>query len=224
MRTMNAFFAILWKDLVSEWRSPQRVFAMFIFAWLTVLVLRFAQPGGAMGDVSQNAPGLLWITYLFAAVLGLTRSFQVELENQCFTGLALASVERGWIFLGKAVANAIFLWWLQLTTFLVFALLFNLSWFHAAGTLIGIFTLGALAIAGIGSLVAALAIRSPFRDALLPILLLPLLIPVLLAAVRATTAALNQEVLSRGPLELLVVSCAVYWIVGWLAFEYVLDD
>ena len=78
---MNVFLAVLWKDLVSEWRSRDRAASMLVFALLVVVTFHFAWPDGDRERVRELAPGLLWIAYLFAAILGLNRAFSVELEN-----------------------------------------------------------------------------------------------------------------------------------------------
>ena len=118
---MRLAFAILWKDLLTEWRERDRVTAMGVFSLLVVVVFHFALP-----DLSSEAPaseiaGLLWVAFLFAAVLGLNRSFALELENDALAGLALAPVNRGWIFVGKATANFLLLGVVQLATVVVFA-------------------------------------------------------------------------------------------------------
>ena len=68
---MTVLFAILWKDLVTEWRSRDRAVAMGLFAMLVVAVFEFALPEGANEQARELAPALLWITYVFAALLGL---------------------------------------------------------------------------------------------------------------------------------------------------------
>jgi heme exporter protein A len=100
---VNVFLAVLWKDLLIEWRSRDRLVAMGIFAVLVVIVLYFAAAPGLGSEA--RAPGLLWVAYLFASVLGLNRAFALELENEALSGLALAPADRGWIFLGKAAAT-----------------------------------------------------------------------------------------------------------------------
>jgi hypothetical protein len=49
-------------------------------------------------------------------------------------------------------------------------------------------------------------------------------VPVLLGAVRATTALLGGGSLPWPPVQLLIVADAVYAIVSFLCFEYVLDE
>lgn len=221
---MNALLAILWKDLVTEWRSRDRLLAMGTFALLVVVVLFFAAPPGPGGGERAHVPGLLWVTYVFAAVLGLNRAFALELENEALSGLALAPVDRGWIFLGKAAASFVLLVLLQAAAGLVFALAFGVDLLGVAPRFALVAALGALGLASVGTLLAAISVRTRYREVMLPLLLLPLLVPVLVGAVRATQSLLLEGSVAGAPLRLLIVTDAVFLIVSFLGFEYVLDE
>jgi heme exporter protein B len=221
---MSSFLAILWKDLVTEWRSRDRITAMLLFSLLVVVIFHFSLPGGATRATQATAPGLLWIAYVFAALLGLNRSFSLELENDALSGIALSPVDRGWIFLGKAVANWLILGVAQAITGGVFALVFDVDFKAIALRLAGVVALGSLGICSVGTLFAAVAVRTRFREVMLPLLLLPLLVPVLLGAVRATAGLLETGALAFEPVQLLLVTDATYLIVSWLVFDYVLDE
>jgi len=221
---MSVLVAILWKDLVSEWRSRDRITAMLLFSLLVVVIFHFSLPGGATRQTQATAPGLLWIAYVFAALLGLNRSFSLELENDALAGIALSPVDRGWIFLGKALANWLILGAAQLVTGCVFALVFELDFARVAFPLAAVVALGSLGLCSVGTLFAAVAVRTRFREVMLPLLLLPLLVPVLLGAVRATAGLLETGLLPWGAVQLLLVTDATYLIVSWLVFDYVLDE
>ena len=119
---MNVGLAIFWKDVMIEWRSRDRVVAMLLFALLVVMIFQFSLPGGTSARTQAYAPGLLWVAYVLAALFGLGRAFTLELENDALSGLALAPAERGWVFLGKALANAVILAPAQAATALAFGL------------------------------------------------------------------------------------------------------
>ena len=221
---MSVLLAVLWKDLLVEWRSRDRVAAMGVFSLLVVVMFQFAAPPGASPESRAHLPGLLWVAWLFAAILGLNRSFALELENDAWAGLALAPADRGWIYLGKALAALVLLLAVQLASAVAFGLAFAVPLAPVAAPLAGVTLLGALGISAIGTLFAAVAARTQYREAMLPLLLLPLLVPVLLGAVRATAALLGQEPLPWPPLRLLLVTDAVFLIVSFLCFEYVLDE
>ena len=221
---MNISLAILWKDLLIEWRSRDRVLAMILFSLLVVVIFHFALPGGASAQTRANAPGLLWVAYVFASLFGLGRAFSLELENDAFSGLALAPADRGWVFLGKAAANLVILGVVQAVTALAFALVFGLELAEIAAPLGAIVLLGSLGLCSIGTLFAAVAVRTRFREVMLPLLLLPLLIPLLSGAVRATSQLLATGTLPWEPVQLLLVTDATYLIISFVAFDYVLDE
>jgi heme exporter protein B len=221
---VSALLAVLWKDLVSEWRSRDRLVAMTVFALLVVVVLYFAAPPGAGAEARAHVPGLLWVAYLFAGVLGLNRAFATELDNEALSLLALAPVDRGWIFLGKALASWLLLLVVQAATAVAFALAFGLDLWPVAGRLSGVAALGAAGVCSIGTLFSAIAVRTQYREVMLPLLLLPLLVPVLLGAVRATNGLLLEGTLPWPALQLLLVANGVFAIVSFLTFEYVLDE
>ena len=221
---MSAFWAVLRKDLAIEWRSRDRFAAMVVFSLLVVLVLYFAAPPSL--DAAQNGyvPGLLWVAYVFAGVLGMNRAFAAELENDALAALALAPVDRGFLFLGKAAASFLILAVVQTLTALFFALAFALDLWPVALELAAVGALGAFGIACAGTLLSAIAVRTRYRELMLPLLLLPLLVPVLLGAVNATSALLAFGSLPWRPVQLLLVADGVYLVVSFLCFEYVLDE
>jgi len=216
--------AILWKDLVTEWRSRDRVVAMLVFSLLVVIVFHFALPEGTGSGIATHAPGLLWVAFVFAALIGLNRAFAMELENDALAGLALAPVDRGWVFLGKALSNVLLIGIVQALTTAAFALVFDLDLRARAAALAGVFLLGTLGISSVGTLFSAMAVRTRFREVLLPILLLPALFPVLAGAVEGTTEVLRDGSPSFASVQLLAVVDGIYWIICFIGFEYVLDE
>ena len=221
---MNVLRAILWKDLVTEWRSRDRVVAMGTFAVLVVVILFFAAPPGSDEASRRHLPGLLWIAFTFASILGLNRAFALELENEALSGLALAPGDRGWIYLGKALSTLVLLVVVQALATLAFGLAFGIDLGPVALPFAGVALLGALGLASIGTLFSAVAVRTSFREVMLPLLLLPLLVPVILGAVTATRELLLEGSLPGDAVRLLAVTDAVFLIVSFLGFEYVLDE
>jgi heme exporter protein B len=221
---MNVALAILWKDLLSEWRARDRVVAMLIFSILMAVVFYFALPDRRPEELRILTPGLLWTAYLFAALLGLNRSFALELENDALAGLALAPGNRGWIFLGKATANWVLISIVQILTAAVFAVFYRVDLIPVLPGLVSIIGLGTVGICAAGTLLAAMAVRTGFREVLLPILLLPALFPILAGAVKGSLAAVAGETVPFESLQLLIVVDGIYLIVAFLGFDYVLDE
>lgn len=221
---MSALWAVLWKDLITEWRSRDRVTAMAVFALLVVVIFHFALPEATTREAVSNTPGLLWVAYVFASLLGLNRSLALELENDALSGLALAPVDRGWIFLGKALANFVLIGIVQLITAFAFALVFRVDLLSIAPQLAGLTALATLGICCVGTLLSAMAVRTRFGEVLLPILMLPTVIPILVGAVEGTASLLSAGALTFASVQLLLVVDAIYLITSFLVFEYVLDE
>ena len=221
---MNVALTLLWKDLVTEWRSRDRIVAMTVFSFLIVIVFQFAFPDMEQEELTRLTPGLLWVTYVFAAVIGLGRTFATELENEAMTALALAPGTRGWIFLGKATATWLLITLVQVLTALVFALFFRVDLSVGLGGSLAIVAFANVAICSIGTLLSAMSVRSRFREVLLPVLLIPTLIPVLAAAVRGTASSLAGESVGLGLLQPLIVIGGIYLVLSFLLFDYVLDE
>ena len=221
---MKVLFAVLWKDLVCEWRSRDRIVAMGVFALLVVVIFHFALPSATGSQIADNAPGLLWVAFVFSALLGLGRSFTQEVENDAISALALAPTERGFVFLGKALANFLLIGAVQAMTATAFALVFDLSLSEVALPLAAVTALGTLGIASVGTLIAAMAVRTRYGEVLMPILLLPTLVPILVGAVEGTQGVLSDGALPVAAVQLLVVVDVTYLIVSFLGFEYVLDE
>lgn len=221
---MNVLLAVLWKDLISEWRTRDRIVSMLLFSVLVVVVFHFALPADASRLLQTGAAGLLWVAYVFASILGLNRAFALELENEALSGLALAPADRGFVFLGKAASNTLLLWIVQGLTAFAFALAFDVAFLPVALPLAGVLLLGALGLSSMGTLFAALAVRTRYREVMLPLLLLPMLVPVLLGAVQACTGLLETGGVPLPALRLLLVTDAVFLIVSFVLFEFVLDE
>ena len=119
---MGVTWAILWKDLLGEWRSRDRMIAMLLFCFLMAVVFWFALPNRHPEEWKELLPGLLWTAYVFASLLGLNRSFALELENDALAGLALAPGNRGFVFLGKAAASFILISGVEALTAAAFGL------------------------------------------------------------------------------------------------------
>lgn len=221
---MSVFLAVLWKDLITEWRQRDRVVAMAVFALTVVVILYMAAPPGIGAEGREHVPGLLWVAFTFASILGLNRSFALELENDALAALAMASADRGFIFLGKAVASFILLGGVQAFTALAFGMAYSIDFWEVLAPFAAVCALGAFGLSAIGTLFSAMAVRTSYREVMLPLLMLPLMVPVLMGAVRATDGLLTDGALPWPAIQLLLVTDAVFGIISYLGFEAVLDE
>jgi heme exporter protein B len=180
--------ALLWKDVLVESRGRETVLTGIVFALLVLVVFSLAFDL-RVENAAVVAPGVLWVTFLFAATLALGRSFARERDRGTLDGLLLAPMDRAALYVSKVVANVLAIGVVELIVLPVYVALFGVHvdpW-----ALLATVALGTLGIAGVGTLFAAIAAHTRARDVLLPVLLLPVQVPVVLATVKSTAAAIQ---------------------------------
>ena len=217
--------AILRKDVTVELRNLESVPAMTLFAVTTFVLFHFGLDRSSLeGDL---AAGVLWVTLLFAAVLGQNRLFVAEEEQGGFDGFLLAPVDRTALFVAKAVALFCFLAVVELVAVPAFAvLLLGPSPWEALPSLLLVLLLADTGIAIVGTLVAGLAIRTRARELIGPLLTLPLLVPVVLAASEATTPLFEADP-GGAPgrwLAILAIYDLTIGLVAYGVFDFLLED
>jgi heme exporter protein B len=186
------FLTHLKKDLRLEWRSKDAINSMLFFALLVVVVFSMAfDPTRAVSR--QIAGGILCVATMFAAVSALNQAWARELRNQVLDALRMTPVPGASLFLGKTLANFLFVMVVELVLAPVFVVFYNL---HALGNswqLLLVLPLGTWALIVNGVFFAALSIRTRVRELLLPLLLFPIFIPALVWMVMATSSILTGE-------------------------------
>lgn len=220
-RSWGKVSVILWKDILSELRARDIVTSVLVFALLVIVIFNFAfEPE----RVELVAPGVLWVTFTFAGVLGLSRSFTLEKDKGCLEGLMLCPVDRDVIYLGKMLGNLAFMLVINAIILPLFSVLFSLPVFMPQLVLIVVLT--TLGFVSVGTLFAALAVNTKAREIMLPILFLPIVAPVIMAAVKATGLVLAGE--SWGSLsswlQLIAAFDIIFLVVSSLVFEFVIEE
>ena len=217
---------ILRKDLRLELRTKESVPAMTLFTLTVYVLFHFGLDRDSLDG--ELASGVLWVTLLLAAVIGVSRLFAAEREQGGIDGLLLAPVDRTSLFLAKAAALFLFLVAVEVVAVPAFGLLLlGPGLGGALPELLAILALGDVGIAAVGALVAALAAETRARELIVPLLLLPLLVPVLIACAQATEPLLRQdqapEDLGRW-LGLLTLYDVVFVLLSVAVFDYLLED
>ena len=161
--------AIAWKDLVAEWRDRESITAMCFFAFLVLFLFNFAL-GGDQALIRGASSGLLWLAFAFTAVLGLARSIQGELANDCLDGLLLYPAEREAIFLGKLCSSFSVILLVELFSFPIFAVLYNMDIWSQFPKLLLITVPATLGFATAGTLLSTMTVGLRAREAMLPFL------------------------------------------------------
>jgi heme exporter protein B len=223
---VSAVAAIMRKDLRVELRTKESVPAMALFAVTTFVVFHFGLDRDTLEG--QLAAGVLWVTLLFAAILGVNRLFVAEREQAGFDGLLLAPIERNAVLFAKAAALFVYLVALELVAVPVFGLFFIQSGFwEALPLLVVVLLLADAGIAVVGALLSSIAVNTRARDLLLPLLLLPLTVPVMIAAAAATDPLLSVPLDRSDTLKWIAVLAlydAVFGLLAYALFDFLMEE
>lgn len=218
-------WVVVWKDLLVERRSKETLNALFFFSLLLLFVFQFAL-GPDRERLAATLPGLLWLGFILAGLLGLGRTFVLERENDCWEGLLLAPGDKSAIYVGKLAGNLLLMLVVEAMLLALFVIFFNIEIAAALPGLALIILLGTLGLAAVGTLFAAMTAQVRARELLFPVLLLPVQVPVLLATVKATEAVLLGEPLGAVAhwLKLLAAADVIYVAAGVLTFDFLLES
>jgi heme exporter protein B len=226
LRVRQTVAALLAKELALELRTREAVPAMVLFSITTYVVFHFGLDRDRLtGDL---AAGVLWVTLLFAAILGINRLFVADHEQGGFDGFLLAPVDRTALLVAKVIALFSFLCVVEVVAVPAFAvLLLGPGLMQAMPALLLVLVAANAGIAVVGTLVAALAIQTRARDLIVPLLALPLLIPAVLAAARTTTPLLAEggaAALSGDWLAVLALYDLLFALIAYAVFDFLLED
>lgn len=220
---LAAIFAIVRKDLRAEVRSRELVMTMALFSFLSILVFSFALELDRQAR-SDSIAGVLWVTIIFASILGLNRSLAMERDQGNLDALLIAPVDRSAVFFGKLIGNFLFALVVGLVLLPVMTVLYNVNLIQP--WILLLLVEGTLGISVVGTLLATMTVQTRARESLLPIVMLPVALPVLLAAVRASTAVLSAAPPADWVTwpQLLAVIDVIYLVLCALMFEYVVEE
>jgi heme exporter protein B len=225
VKFLSQSFTIFWKDVLIEYRTKDALTSMLMFGLLVILMFHFAFEPDSQ-ETERFGPGLLWMTFIFAGILGLNRSFAGERENDSLQGLLMAPTDWGTIFLGKMLANLVFMLIADGVILLCFALFFNFDLLPRIGWLSLIILLGTLAFVSVGTILSAIAMNTRMSEVMLPVLLIPVALPAVVGAVESTAAVFTNppgEALGFW-LRFLVVYNVIFVTLPFLLFDFVLEE
>ena len=223
MRFWSAMWAIFWKDVRAEFRTKDIFTGMLIFALLAVLIFNFAFDL-RVERAKEVLPGVMWVSIVFAGMLGLNRSFILEYDRGSLSGILLAPVDRSALYLGKMLGNLVFMVAVEVVLLPIMMVLFNVNVLQPS-ILIFVF-LGTIGFAIVGTSFAAIAVNTRAREVMPPVLLLPVLVPVLIAAVKGTANVLDGGTLGEQMswLRILGAFDIIFLGIAFMTFDYIVEE
>jgi heme exporter protein B len=217
--------AVVRKDLTIELRTRQRLGTMGGFAVLVGVLFNYAFDP-ALVRAQDIASGLIRMTLVFAGVLGVGRTFQLEAEDGAFHGVLLTPIPRDALYLGKVAANAVLVGLVVLLVLATFGLFFGLDYGNHPGALLLVLALGALGFVALATLFGAVASGTALGETLLPILIFPLLVPMVIYGVSASGRLLAGRPLVEveGNIRMLAAFAVLALGVGAALFRFVVEE
>jgi heme exporter protein B len=215
------------KDLRLELRTRESLAAAFFFAVLVQLVFSFAFQFQELSLRFEDVgAGLIWITLTFSAILSLQNSFLIERERDCLQALALCPADPSAIFLGKLAANVVLILTVQAIILPLSVVLFGYHLSSAVLSVAAVVVVNTVGFSALGTLFAAVTVRTRRSELLLPLLLFPAATPLVIWGVKATRLCLAERSLSSYGYLLALSACfdAIFIVAGVLLFDYVLEE
>jgi heme exporter protein B len=216
---------ILWKDVLSELRTKEITLSMLVFSLMVALIVNFSFPPGNE-FMEEAAPGILWMTFVFASIIGMSRSFAYEVDKGCLQGLMLAPTSRVVIYISKFLLNFLFMALVELIILPVFSVFFNFNLLTFFWPLLAVVLLSTIGFAVIGTLFSAISVNTRTREVMLPILHFPVAIPIIIGAAQSTAAIFQEQPWAAvwNFLKIVVVFDIVFFILALLTFEFIIEE
>ena len=226
MGFVEAAWLVTRKDLLIEFRSREIVYTTVFFAisCLLVFAFGFVREGRAVQDA---AAGILWVAIAFSGTLALGRAFERERQNETLRGLLMAPIPRAALYVGKLAGIVLLLVAVEVVIVPTAGVMFQARMLAHPLMLAGLILTGTIGFAAVGTLFAAMLVRTRSRDVLLPVLLYPVTVPVIIAGVRGTAALLADEPsveMARLWLSMLVAFDVFFVTLALWTFESVMTE
>ncbi|RZN62220.1 heme exporter protein CcmB [Methanonatronarchaeum sp. AMET6-2] len=208
------------KDLLIEIKTKEMLTSMAAFSAIIIVLLNFAF------TETQNLeffPGLLWITFIFAAILGLNQSFAFERESNSLQGVLLSPVSWSAVYLSKTISNFILILAIELFTLTAFIFLFNLPGVtNSLPAILLVIIVGTFGFVSVGTLLSAITASSRIQTIILPVIMFPVILPVVIGSVEATHLAITGGEEYYIWIRMLLAYAVIFFTTSILTFEYIM--
>ena len=225
MNFLGKLGVIIWKDLTTEFRSKEMILSMCLFAFLVLIIFAFAFETG-FKKIDGLIPGILWVAFIFSALMGLSRSFGSERDGGTLPGLRLCPISPWGIYLAKMIGTFIFTAIMEIFALILLVVLYNLNLLPFLLPLGLIVFLGTLGFSAVGTIFSAMASTTKARDVMLSILVFPITVPLIIASVKSTGTILDGNSLEAVAswLKILVAFDLVFLLLAYLTFEFIMEE
>jgi heme exporter protein B len=216
------FALLVAKDLRIESRSRQTIGLVIVLGVLVVTVLGL---GLGTSNVSGfSATAVLWVAYLFSGVLCFEKTMAVERNDGVLAALLMAPLDRGLIYLAKLTSNLALMLAVALVITPIGILFFGFDLSAAPATFAAVMGMSILGFAAVGTLFAAVVSSTRLQGGLLAMMIFPVALPLVIVSTQLMLRTFRDGLPpGAGALGVIVAFDAIFLVVSWLVFEWVLE-
>jgi len=222
-KLLRAAVAIAGKDLRIEARTRDVVGSAGLFAICVLITMSFTAPAGE--TASGMSTGVLWISLLFATLLGVGRTMGREQADRGIEGLLLAPTPKSAIFLGKAVASLVLMAFVSVAVVVMFIIFMAGTASIDFPSLILVLAIGTTGLVIVSTLFSGIAVGTRLGESMLQLLVMPVVIPLMVGSVELTRQALGGEVGGIGTWLAILAGFDIVMLLAALAtFVFVIEE
>lgn len=225
MGLLRGSWKVFRKDIVYELENKETLVILLVFSLAVVFIFNFSFNLSKEGAF-RFLPGFLWMTILFASVLGFNKTMAFEKCGDGMSGLLLAPIPKEAVFLGKVASSFLFLIIAEVLITPLFFLFFGVKLSAKLfGLLALVLFLGSIGLAVIGSFLANICQVSKSSEILFSLGYFPMVVPILIGGTKLAEGILQEGQIPRGPwINLLITFDVVYLVICLLLFEYLVEE
>jgi heme exporter protein B len=218
--------AIMKKDLIMEFRGRESLSIMFFLSLLLLVIFNLAF------DLDRDsttllASGILWVIFAFTGILGMGRTSMAERDDDAYLSIVFSPASSESLYIGKVLSNGALLLFVELSTLLFFAVLFDFEQaVFSLPALLPSLLLGSAGFSIVGTLFSFLSTTSRYGEVILPFLFLPVVVPIVLGGVSSMNIILAERPFGESMkwIQILAVFDIMYLSVSLLLFKYLLEE
>ena len=219
---LRQFALLVAKDMRIESRTRQTIGLVIVLGVLVVTVLGLGL--GTSNVAGFSATAVLWVAYLFSGVLCFEKTMAVERNDGVLAALLMAPLDRGLIYLAKLTSNLALMLTVALVITPVGILLFGFDLSAAPGTFATVMAISLVGFAAVGTLFAAVVSSTRLQGGLLAMMIFPIALPLVMVSTQMMLRAFRDGLPpGAGAIGVIVAFDAIFLIVSWLVFEWVLE-
>jgi len=224
MSYWKIFKTLLEKDFRLEVRTREGIIAVLVFSLLSLLIFNMIMPGEKTD--SAILTGIFWVVVTFSSILALDRSITRDFREKSIQGILLIPVDKSVIYLAKLTFNLFIVFFIEIATFLILTVLFNLSvGFDNAIFFLFISLLVGIGLSSSGTLYATVSQKTRSKELLLPLLFIPVVLPLLMAGINLGSAQLSgKKGVNLNWMTLILLFDFLYLALGNWLYEIMITD